>query len=241
MRPPNRGSRGVSAGVPTEPRECPGRDPWVPPGPGPPPHTGLHFPGTLGTDSPFFPAAAAQPTAPPASADGPGDGEKPAGGKSKAELRAERRAKQEAERAQKQARKAELSQAATTAKPRQSPTEPQSSKAVTATGCRGWLSGMGGSGVGSIRGLGSVYPWVLPCFPEFGGAPKQLGLILAVLAVVKRLPEHVQVDDPAAQRKLAKKLERQQVGGGLGDRLHTWDSCAVEGLGGHMVGPGPAL
>ncbi|XP_053917856.1 translation initiation factor eIF-2B subunit delta isoform X2 [Cuculus canorus] len=30
-------------------------------------------------------------------------------------------------------------------------------------------------------------------------------------AVVKRLPEHVQVDDPAAQRKLAKKLERQQV------------------------------
>ncbi|KAI1241377.1 hypothetical protein IHE44_0009863 [Lamprotornis superbus] len=80
---------------------------------------------------------------------------KPTGGKSKAELRAERRAKQEAERAQKQARKAELSQAATTAKPRQSPTEPQS--------------------------------------------------------MVKRLPEHVQVDDPAAQRKLAKKLERQQV------------------------------
>uniref|UniRef100_A0A8C9NGJ9 Translation initiation factor eIF2B subunit delta n=1 Tax=Serinus canaria TaxID=9135 RepID=A0A8C9NGJ9_SERCA len=101
------------------------------------------------------PAAAAQPTSPPASADGPGDGEKPAAGKSKAELRAERRAKQEAERAQKQARKAELSQAATTAKPRQSPTEPQS--------------------------------------------------------MVKRLPEHVQVDDPAAQRKLAKKLERQQV------------------------------
>ncbi|XP_013928779.1 PREDICTED: translation initiation factor eIF-2B subunit delta [Thamnophis sirtalis] len=28
---------------------------------------------------------------------------------------------------------------------------------------------------------------------------------------VKRLPEHVQVDDPAAQKKLAKKLERQQV------------------------------
>ncbi|NWT29297.1 EI2BD factor, partial [Cardinalis cardinalis] len=104
---------------------------------------------------PFLPAAAVQPTSPPAPADGPGDGEKPAGGKSKAELRAERRAKQEAERAQKQARKAELSQAATAAKPRQSPTEPQS--------------------------------------------------------MVKRLPEHVQVDDPAAQRKLAKKLERQQV------------------------------
>ncbi|XP_018430482.1 PREDICTED: translation initiation factor eIF-2B subunit delta [Nanorana parkeri] len=31
------------------------------------------------------------------------------------------------------------------------------------------------------------------------------------LQTVKRLPEHVQVDDPAAQRKLAKKLERQQV------------------------------
>ncbi|XP_071273326.1 translation initiation factor eIF2B subunit delta isoform X1 [Agelaius tricolor] len=101
------------------------------------------------------PRAAAQPTTPPAPADGHGDGEKPSGGKSKAELRAERRAKQEAERAQKQARKAELSQAATMAKPRQSPTEPQS--------------------------------------------------------MVKRLPEHVQVDDPAAQRKLAKKLERQQV------------------------------
>ncbi|NXB06574.1 EI2BD factor, partial [Cnemophilus loriae] len=113
-------------------------------------------PAELGAPpEPRQPRAAAQPTSPPASADGPGDGEKPTGGKSKAELRAERRAKQEAERAQKQARKAELSQAATTAKPRQSPTEPQS--------------------------------------------------------MVKRLPEHVQVDDPAAQRKLAKKLERQQV------------------------------
>ncbi|XP_069461582.1 translation initiation factor eIF2B subunit delta isoform X2 [Ambystoma mexicanum] len=30
-------------------------------------------------------------------------------------------------------------------------------------------------------------------------------------SVVKRLPEHVQVDDPAAQKKFAKKLERQQV------------------------------
>lgn len=29
--------------------------------------------------------------------------------------------------------------------------------------------------------------------------------------IVKRLPEHVLVDDPAAQKKLAKKLERQQV------------------------------
>ncbi|XP_041418220.1 eukaryotic translation initiation factor 2B subunit delta L homeolog isoform X2 [Xenopus laevis] len=28
---------------------------------------------------------------------------------------------------------------------------------------------------------------------------------------VKRLPEHIQVDDPAAQKKLAKKLERQQM------------------------------
>ncbi|KAM9317419.1 translation initiation factor eIF2B subunit delta [Gastrophryne carolinensis] len=28
---------------------------------------------------------------------------------------------------------------------------------------------------------------------------------------VKRVPEHIQVDDPAAQKKLAKKLERQQV------------------------------
>ncbi|PKU31594.1 translation initiation factor eif-2b subunit delta [Limosa lapponica baueri] len=110
----------------------------------------------LGTPcDPGTPRVAAHPTSPPALADGPNDGEKPTGGKSKAELRAERRAKQEAERAQKQAKKAELSQAATVAKPRLTPTEPQS--------------------------------------------------------VVKRLPEHVQVDDPAAQRKLAKKLERQQV------------------------------
>uniref|UniRef100_A0A8C3U542 Translation initiation factor eIF2B subunit delta n=1 Tax=Catharus ustulatus TaxID=91951 RepID=A0A8C3U542_CATUS len=79
---------------------------------------------------------------------------KPTGGKSKAELRAERRAKQEAERAQKQARKAELSQAATPAKPRQSPTEPQS--------------------------------------------------------MVKRLPEHVQVDDSAAQKKLTKKVPQRE-------------------------------
>ncbi|KAM6323570.1 translation initiation factor eIF2B subunit delta [Aegotheles albertisi] len=100
---------------------------------------------------PGQPRAAAHPVSAPALA----EGEKPTGGKSKAELRAERRAKQEAERAQKQAKKAELSQAATTTKPRPAPTEPQS--------------------------------------------------------VVKRLPEHVQVDDPAAQRKLAKKLERQQV------------------------------
>lgn len=113
---------------------------------------------------PSSPAAAAQPTSPPhPSADGPGDGEKPTGGKSKAELRAERRAKQEAERAQKQARKAELSQTATTAKPRQSPTEPQSSKAVVSTGCRGWVSGMGGSGVDDA--LAAACPWVLSCPP----------------------------------------------------------------------------
>lgn len=34
---------------------------------------------------------------------------------------------------------------------------------------------------------------------------------LYFLLVLKRLPEHVQVDDPAALKKLAKKLERQQV------------------------------
>ncbi|KAM9617006.1 translation initiation factor eIF2B subunit delta isoform 2-T2 [Morphnus guianensis] len=112
-------------------------------------------PPELGTPSDPGQPRAAHPMSPPALADGPNDSKKPTGGKSKAELRAERRAKQEAERAQKQAKKAELSQAATAAKPRLTPTEPQS--------------------------------------------------------VVKRLPEHVQVDDPAAQRKLAKKLERQQV------------------------------
>ncbi|XP_055568937.1 translation initiation factor eIF-2B subunit delta isoform X2 [Falco biarmicus] len=112
-------------------------------------------PPEQGTPSDPGQPRAAHPTFPPALADGPNDGKRPPAGKSKAELRAERRAKQEAERAQKQAKKAELSQAATVAKPRLTPTEPQS--------------------------------------------------------VVKRLPEHVQVDDPAAQRKLAKKLERQQV------------------------------
>lgn len=95
----------------------------------------------LGTNSPLLsPAEAAQPTAPTALADGPNDSDKPSGGKSKAELRAERRAKQEAERAQKQAKKAEQSQAATAAKPRLTPTEPQTGKAVI-TGCRGWVSG----------------------------------------------------------------------------------------------------
>lgn len=50
-----------------------------------------------------------------------------------------------------------------------------------------------------------------PCFPVF--------LLLRafysssfLFPAVKRLPEHIQVDDPAAQKKLAKKLERQQVG-----------------------------
>lgn len=76
-------------------------------------------------------------------------------------------------------------------------------------------------------------PGCCPAFPEFGAAPKQLGLIPAVLAVVKRLPEHVQVDDPAAQRKLAKKLERQQVGGGLGDRLHTGAAVLQRAWGAH--------
>lgn len=50
--------------------------------------------------------------------------------------------------------------------------------------------------------------------------------LFIVLTVVKRLPEHVQVDDPAALRKLAKKLERQQVGGGLDTRPRaTGQSC----------------
>lgn len=30
--------------------------------------------------------------------------------------------------------------------------------------------------------------------------------------MVKRLPEHIQADNPEVLRKLAKKLERQQVG-----------------------------
>lgn len=47
-----------------------------------------------------------------------------------------------------------------------------------------------------------------------GSCPSpQLSLFSLLLLVVKRVPEHVQVDDPAAQRRLAKKLERQQVQG----------------------------
>ncbi|KAM8810034.1 translation initiation factor eIF2B subunit delta [Eudromia elegans] len=123
-----------------------------PPEPGPPPAAGLPH-GEI--PCPTQPHAAAPLASSLALADGPSGPEKPAGGKTKAELRAERRAKQEAERAQKQAKKAEQSQSTAPAKGRPSPTEP--------------------------------------------------------LSVVKRLPEHVQVDDPTAQKKLAKKLERQQV------------------------------
>lgn len=32
-----------------------------------------------------------------------------------------------------------------------------------------------------------------------------------MFSVVKRLPEHIQVDNPEVLKKLAKKLERQQV------------------------------
>ncbi|CAM5072624.1 unnamed protein product, partial [Natator depressus] len=101
------------------------------------------------------PPGAAPPMLAPVPSEGLAGSEKPAVGKSKAELRAERRAKQEADRALKQTKKVESTPAAAPAKPRLPPSEPQS--------------------------------------------------------MVKRVPEHVQVDDPAAQRRLAKKLERQQV------------------------------
>ncbi|XP_067406633.1 translation initiation factor eIF2B subunit delta [Emydura macquarii macquarii] len=104
---------------------------------------------------PAQPPAAAPPLPAPAPTEGLAGSEKPAVGKSKAELRAERRAKQEADRILKQTKRVESTQAAVPGKPRVMPSEPQS--------------------------------------------------------MVKRLPEHVQVDDPAAQKRLAKKLERQQV------------------------------
>lgn len=44
-----------------------------------------------------------------------------------------------------------------------------------------------------------MYMWRKTCFS-------------CVFSVVKRLPEHVQVDNPEVLKKLAKKLERQQVG-----------------------------
>uniref|UniRef100_A0A8D2J635 Translation initiation factor eIF2B subunit delta n=1 Tax=Varanus komodoensis TaxID=61221 RepID=A0A8D2J635_VARKO len=49
--------------------------------------------------------------------------------------------------------------------------------------------------------------------PGSGAAPPLLLPSSSALLppAVKRLPEHVQLDDPAAQKKLAKKLERQQV------------------------------
>uniref|UniRef100_A0A8C8SNX4 Translation initiation factor eIF2B subunit delta n=1 Tax=Pelusios castaneus TaxID=367368 RepID=A0A8C8SNX4_9SAUR len=101
------------------------------------------------------PPVSAIPMPAPAPTESLAGSERPAGGKSKAELRAERRAKQEADRALKQTKRVESSQAAVPAKPRVTPSEP--------------------------------------------------------LSMVKRLPEHMQVDDPAALKRLAKKLERQQV------------------------------
>ncbi|XP_077186160.1 translation initiation factor eIF2B subunit delta [Paroedura picta] len=50
---------------------------------------------------------------------------------------------------------------------------------------------------------GEHSPTALPAKPRLVPSEPQ--------PVVKRLPEHVQVDDPAALKKLAKKLERQQV------------------------------
>ncbi|XP_040204020.1 translation initiation factor eIF-2B subunit delta isoform X2 [Rana temporaria] len=47
--------------------------------------------------------------------------------------------------------------------------------------------------------------------PSGGPAPTKPKSQPSESQTVKRLPEHVQVDDPAAQKKLAKKLERQQV------------------------------
>ena len=41
---------------------------------------------------------------------------------------------------------------------------------------------------------------------------KAFVFVHCVPPVVKRLPEHVQVDNPEVLKKLAKKLERQQVG-----------------------------
>uniref|UniRef100_A0A8C5M4E6 Translation initiation factor eIF2B subunit delta n=1 Tax=Leptobrachium leishanense TaxID=445787 RepID=A0A8C5M4E6_9ANUR len=46
---------------------------------------------------------------------------------------------------------------------------------------------------------------------EPGAVPGKVKVIPSESQTVKRLPEHVQVDDPAAQKKLAKKLERQQA------------------------------
>ncbi|XP_075703545.1 translation initiation factor eIF2B subunit delta [Rhinoderma darwinii] len=47
--------------------------------------------------------------------------------------------------------------------------------------------------------------------PSAGPAPSKVKAPPPESQTVKRLPEHVLVDDPAAQKKLAKKLERQQV------------------------------
>ncbi|XP_040282838.1 translation initiation factor eIF-2B subunit delta-like isoform X2 [Bufo bufo] len=47
--------------------------------------------------------------------------------------------------------------------------------------------------------------------PSAGPAPAKVKAPPPEGQIVKRLPEHIMVDDPAAQKKLAKKLERQQV------------------------------
>uniref|UniRef100_A0A3B4B2T7 Eukaryotic translation initiation factor 2B, subunit 4 delta n=1 Tax=Periophthalmus magnuspinnatus TaxID=409849 RepID=A0A3B4B2T7_9GOBI len=43
------------------------------------------------------------------------------------------------------------------------------------------------------------------------GGPQAAPTLIFTFSVVKRLPEHIQVDNPEVLKKLAKKLERQQI------------------------------
>lgn len=109
--------------------------------------------------------------------------DKPA--KSKAELKAERRARQESERTSKQGKKGEVGQQAATGKPKAQPSELQ-------------------PGIVLLPKVSMNKFYVY-----FGGSRNQTFL---TFSVVKRLPEHIQADNPEVSKKLAKKLERQQVG-----------------------------
>lgn len=112
----------------------------------------------------------------------PAPADKPA--KSKADLKAERRARQEAERASK-GKKGDVGQPAPTGKLKAPPSELQPGTVVA-------------GGDNHNNGAYAAEKVTLCC-------------CFYLFPVVKRLPEHVQVDNPEVVKKLAKKLERQQV------------------------------
>lgn len=140
------------------------------------------------SSAPSAPSAVPAPAPVPVPAsETPAPADKPA--KSKAELKAERRARQEAERASKQGKKGDVGQQATAGKPKAPPSELQPGTVVV---------------VKSPFSQTEMTHYTVQC--------RVTHTLYVVFSVVKRLPEHIQVDNPDVLKKLAKKLERQQVG-----------------------------